>query len=1096
MLRLLISVVALAAWGVAGALPVVARAQLPKGIVVEKVEAAPEEEDAPAAPYLSLNIDGHTASIKAISFSPDSQTLYTAGQDKVVHAWRYHDGRAKAFVVEPVGWRKSHSIRWEIARSIRGSIYGLAVSPGGGTVAIAGFGARGTAGDIVLADAADGTIESVARGGHGDSVFGLSYSSDGRWMVSTDLRGKSVLWDVTRTPPTARVLQQDTRIGSSCSEVFAGRSHLLVRRFKELKKAGGRSMATFEIDYHNVNTGRSDGRAPITLYADITALAASRDGRYLAVCDAARRLYVYKTGDTKATKLLEGQVARSLCFSPDGRYLAVGTMAEGGASPQVHLWDTMAKKRLFARALQRSVISVALSPNGRWLACNGGESHHVFVWEFDGHGRLVNERARLLTGGDRIVSVQPTPRDGGFRARIVTNTGEQRIFDPVSIDDDPLAVIPKARAMVVESVERGDWNLESVGSRYRLQLFQGGAKRGFIDLDPLRQGGLATPDSYCFIPDEFGRPIGVAVGTDTSNEIFVYDLPAAGECAIVRRFRGHMADVTALSITGDRRYLVSGSADGTVRYWKLAGLSEKTFIRRWGAEVAIADDGVGLKVTRCSDSGPLFQKGVRAGDVIAKIVWPESETGDGRTLGTVDPKAMYRELQAQPWSKQFGMDVRRGDELLDRFNVVSGWHHLLAVYIHNGEWIAWHPSGYYACSPGGNGLIGWQVNEDIGDTPKLFPAVRFHKSLYRPKEVSNLLVAGGLARPDVAVSRPPPPPLVELTAPVGRRVEHDAPTIVVRARAKATGDQPLISMQLLINGVPAVQHTKAMAVEGVDRRDRPMDWVEREWTVDLEPGEHTIAVRADTVSSHAYSTSARIIFQPARAKRTLHLLAIAVNEYADDGVSDLRFCVKDSQRIAEIFQNRGAGLFDDVRITTIYNEQATRKQIEAAFESTAQAAGMNDLVVLFYSGHGHRVDDRFFMVAHDANLDNLKDRGVPEVAIKQFCQQVAAKGSKMMIMIDACRSGAMRLERLIADLATDDFRVAMMASSKGDEFSYEHNDFGGGAFTQALWLGMHDGEADTPGVPDRRIDNDELGRLRAAQSASADRRHRRRNQGR
>ena len=95
--------------------------------------------------------------------------------------------------------------------------------------------------------------------------------------------------------------------------------------------------------------------------------------------------------------------------------------------------------------------------------------------------------------------------------------------------------------------------------------------------------------------------------------------------------------------------------------------------------------------------------------------------------------------------------------------------------------------------------------------------------------------------------------------------------------------------------------------------------------------------------------------------------------------------------------------------------------------------------------------------------------------MKQFCQQVAAKGSKMVIMIDACRSGAMRLERLIADLATDDFRVAMMASSKGDEFSYEHDDFGGGAFTQALWLGMHDGEADTPMVPDRRIDNDELG---------------------
>ena len=90
-------------------------------------------------------------------------------------------------------------------------------------------------------------------------------------------------------------------------------------------------------------------------------------------------------------------------------------------------------------------------------------------------------------------------------------------------------------------------------------------------------------------------------------------------------------------------------------------------------------------------------------------------------------------------------------------------------------------------------------------TPKLFPAVRFHKSLFKPKEVSNLLSAGGLDKPELqSISQPPPPPVVELLAPAERRVKHDKPTIVVRARAKAMGDDPILSMQLLINGVPAV----------------------------------------------------------------------------------------------------------------------------------------------------------------------------------------------------------------------------------------------------------------------------------------------------
>mgnify|MGYP002624724608 FL=1 len=97
-----------------------AGAQLPKGIVVERVDAALDNEDNASAPYLSLNIDGHTAAIKALAFSRNSQTLYSAGQDKVVHVWKFGGPRAKAFVVEAKGWHKSHSIRWEIARSIRG----------------------------------------------------------------------------------------------------------------------------------------------------------------------------------------------------------------------------------------------------------------------------------------------------------------------------------------------------------------------------------------------------------------------------------------------------------------------------------------------------------------------------------------------------------------------------------------------------------------------------------------------------------------------------------------------------------------------------------------------------------------------------------------------------------------------------------------------------------------------------------------------------------------------------------------------------------------------------------------------------------------
>src|SRR5690606_6839949 len=135
-----------------------------------------------------------------------------------------------------------------------------------------------------------------------------------------------------------------------------------------------------------------------------------------------------------------------------------------------------------------------------------------------------------------------------------------------------------------------------------------------------------------------------------------------GECNLLRYFRGHSDQVTSLSATRDARYLVSGSADGTIRYWKLAGLLGRTVPRRWGAELGVAE-GEGLRVSKVVDTGPLFHKGVRDGDVIEKILWTERGT-DGRpqVFSSQDPTRMYGQLQVLPWYTQLTFITRRGKE--------------------------------------------------------------------------------------------------------------------------------------------------------------------------------------------------------------------------------------------------------------------------------------------------------------------------------------------------------------------------------------------------------------------------------------------------
>jgi hypothetical protein len=693
-------------------------------------------------------------------------------------------------------------------------------------------------------------------------------------------------------------------------------------------------------------------------------------------------------------------------------------------------------------------------------------------------GKPVGD-GEILFGGDRIENISTSRRPGDYRVVMKSSTGEVQTFDPAGLDDDPLRGGAREKAMIVEP-RRSDWTVEVALDRYSLQLREGGVNRGRITLNPTSHGHITNRNAWCFVPGENGNPIALAIGTNEGQGVYIYDLAAKGECQMLRFCRGHSDEVTTLATTADGRYLVSGAADGTVRYWQLAGLAGRGVPRRWGAELVV-EEGEGLSARNVVETGPLFHKGVRDGDIIKEIQFAErGRDGNLVTYRSTDPEVMYSQLQKLPWDTQLAFVVERRGEVQPIFNLISGWQHALAVFVFRDDWIAWHSSGYYACSPGGARLIGWQINQDFGDTPRLHPAARFHKSLYRPAELKEMLFVGGIARTEVqreqVLSEPPAPPLVELLTPAGPRSEQMEKKLFVKARAKARGAEPIVSMQLLINNVPVPQHVKSIIRErDPEAGEAEHAWVEREWTIELAPGEHLVTVRADTPQSYVLSDSVYVTYEPAKALRTLHMLAVGIKDYKDAKLN-LLYPVADAERVAKILKARSRvdGMFDRVEVTSVFNGDADHDGIRAAMKNVTQSVAMNDLVVLFYSGHGHRIDEKFYLVSHDANAENLAEKGVSEDDIKQFCRDVASKGGRMLILLDACHSGGMRLDKLTSVMGSD-FGVAMMTSSKGDEMSFEHDKFSGGCFTEALFCGLEKGEADQAMVPDYRIDNDELG---------------------
>ena len=71
---------------------------------------------------------------------------------------------------------------------------------------------------------------------------------------------------------------------------------------------------------------------------------------------------------------------------------------------------------------------------------------------------------------------------------------------------------------------------------------------------------------------------------------------------------------------------------------------------------------------------------------------------------------------------------------------------LLSLFVAGDDWIAWTPEGYYACSPGGESLMGWHVPNGKEAMGSYYAASSFHKRFYRPDVIKLLLKTGSTER--------------------------------------------------------------------------------------------------------------------------------------------------------------------------------------------------------------------------------------------------------------------------------------------------------------------------------------------------------------
>lgn len=188
-------------------------------------------------------------------------------------------------------------------------------------------------------------------------------------------------------------------------------------------------------------------------------------------------------------------------------------------------------------------------------------------------------------------------------------------------------------------------------------------------------------------------------------------------------------------------------------------------------------------------------------------------------------------------------------------------------------------------------------------------------------------------------------------------------------------------------------------------------------------------------------------------------LVVGVSSY--DHMPVLKYTDDDAYRMYAFLKSPEGGAIDDAHIKVLIDEEATRENIISNMKSLYAKAGSNDLIMMYFSGHG--LKGAFLPIDYDGYNNKLEHE-----EINQLFKQSPAKYK--LCIADACHSGslfAMRdasaknaLMSYYESLGQAQSGTALIMSSKSEETSLESSGLRQGVFSHFLIRGLK-GEADT-----------------------------------
>ena len=197
----------------------------------------------------------------------------------------------------------------------------------------------------------------------------------------------------------------------------------------------------------------------------------------------------------------------------------------------------------------------------------------------------------------------------------------------------------------------------------------------------------------------------------------------------------------------------------------------------------------------------------------------------------------------------------------------------------------------------------------------------------------------------------------------------------------------------------------------------------------LSVGWNTLRVEARDQRGRTGQESVQIFRQPP-FQGDRWAVVVGVSDYRA-GVQSLNYADDDARALHEFLLSPRGGRFDPEKVRLLVDEEATSQGVRDALLVFLREAKREDLVIIYFSGHGASEPGRpdlVYLLTHDADPERLASTAFPMYDISTALRMHIA-AERMLILADACHSGA------ILSLPT---QVAMKSAEEENELVYRY----------------------------------------------------------